>query len=252
MLVKSLPNIFQNNNTAEITISTTTQNYRHLALLFHHLGKREMLLLCYFYQMTIRNKTGLRKIRLGAFFNFMVIVRKNYGNNFHMVSSIIKRDYKINMSWPHSGRKWALKLGMWQDNISKIYTSYKCMKFMSPLLQADNSCLLPRASPPFPRYWEKIISSSSIHWSLQQWEEVLVSCSVFPLSLIDSALKSSLILKHILLFVPVLNLWHSWGSFQNVGFLQMVDECHPERRLFHLYLKAGAEISLLEKIHSGL
>lgn len=49
-------------------------NYPKLQMLgsFHHLGKRKILLLCYFYQMTICNKIGLRKIRLGAFLNFMV------------------------------------------------------------------------------------------------------------------------------------------------------------------------------------
>lgn len=45
--------------------------------------------------MTPCNNIGLRKIRLRACFNFMMIVRKNYGSNFRTVSSIIKRDYEI-------------------------------------------------------------------------------------------------------------------------------------------------------------
>lgn len=111
--------------------------------------------------MTIGNKIGLRKIRLGAFFNF-VTIRKNYGSNFHMISSIIKRDYKINMNWPHAGRKWALKLGMRQDSILKFYTSCKCMKFMSPLLRAVNSYLLPRARP-----WRKLFVPGDFHRTQQ-------------------------------------------------------------------------------------
>lgn len=117
-----------------------------------------------------------------------------------------------------------------------------------------NSYVLSRARPLSPGYWGKIMSSPSVQWSLSQenpaWEGVLISCSVFSQSLIGNAWKPSLIFKHISLLVPIPNLGHSRGSLQNVGFLQMVDVCHPQKPLFRLHIKSGAEMSLLEKIHS--
>lgn len=95
MLVKSWSNIFQsNNNHAKITISTTTTpNYRYLAV--HITIWRKMLLLYYSYQM-ISCENWIKEIRLKAFFKKIYSdLRKNYGSDFHTVSSIIKRDYKI-------------------------------------------------------------------------------------------------------------------------------------------------------------
>lgn len=60
------------------------------------------------------------------------------------------------MSWPLAKRKWALKLGMWQDSILKLYTSCKCMKLMSPFLQADNFYLVPRSKTRYPSVQRKL------------------------------------------------------------------------------------------------
>lgn len=160
------------------------------------------------------------------------------------------------MSWPHARRKGALELGMWQDSILKLYISCKCMKLLSPLLQADNSRLPPQSKTFFPSVLREnyfLTFSSSVIVAAYSWGVLI---PLFPQSLIDNALKSSPIWKHILLLVPILNLWHSWGSFQNVGFLQMIDECHPERHhpklLLYLHIRSEAKIPSLEKAHSGL
>lgn len=134
------------------------------------------------------------------------------------------------MSWPHAGSKWVLTLGMWQESILKLYTPCQGMKLMSPPLQADNSYPAPQSETPTPGVLREnyfLTFSSLVIVAAWPWEGILISSSAFPQGFIDSALKS--ILKNILLLFPILNHWHSWGSFQNVSFLQMIGECHTKR-----------------------
>lgn len=57
--------------------------------------RKNMLFLFYFYQMTTYNTIGLRKIRLRALFLFYDDHKGEHESKFHMVRSIIKRDFEI-------------------------------------------------------------------------------------------------------------------------------------------------------------